>query len=211
MPLKIRILLIILILPELLMLIMFGIDALAAIPPGELIAPAVGVPVVAETLREPLHSPITQVVADDKYLYVLYNSVHTVQVFTIEGELLYSVGFFGHSNGRSDIAVRDGRLWICDRRHNIYELQEGDFLKFYPQESAEELRRTLPFGRSDLGYELRNGDLWMVTEEEERCILDRPGWADFLQDSDGWLLLAGVMIAIGFLIPGRKASGAEKR
>lgn len=211
MPLKIRLLLILVIIPEILILMMFAIGVFAAVPPGELVAPAVGAPVVAEMLTEPLYSPITQIVADEECLYVLYNSVHVVQVFTNEGEPLYSVGFFGHTNGRSDIAVRDGRLWICDRRYNVYEFQDGAFLNFYPQESAEELRRTLPFGRSDSGYELRNGDLWLVTEEEERCVLDRSGWAGFLQDSDGWLLLVGIVLVIGFLIPRMGKSAAEKR
>lgn len=209
MPLKIRLPLILVIIPEILMLMILAIGILAAVPPGELAAPAVGKP-VTQTLTEPLHSPITQIVADEECLYVLYNSVHVVQVFTNEGEPLYSVGFFGHPNGRSDIAVRDGRLWICDRQHNVYEVQNGAFLNFYPKESAEELRRTLPFGRSDSGYELRNGDVWLVTEGEERCILDRSGWAGFLQDSDGWLLLVGIVIVIGFLIPRIGTSTAEK-
>ncbi|MBR2046975.1 MAG: hypothetical protein IJ960_00075 [Oscillospiraceae bacterium] len=190
-----------------------AVNLFARIPPGEMIAPAEGVPVVTTSRKKPIYNEITQVVADEDCIYVLYDRIHTVQALSYEGEWLYSVGIFAYPNGKTNIAVQDGKLWICDRKGNLYAFRKGEFQSFFPSEDCRELRQSIPLGKWDERFSIRNGDLW-VTAEAEKCLLDRPFWVGLLQNNLSWHLMAGLVIGAVILIhipcPNNKVRSGEK-
>ena len=179
----------------------FVLDALGSIRPAELAAHAEGVPTVVRRENDLICTGISQVVADEDQIYVLFGTYGVVQAYTTEGEYLYSVSVYNHSNGRTQIAAKDGCLYIRDKRHNIYQFSDGEFLGY-----SETTGKSLQYGVSDPGYTLKGSDLWRVSDDT--CLLDRPGWLVIYQGSVNWLAKFLLMIAIGailsFPIPKKK-------
>lgn len=176
----------------------FLLDAVAMIRPAELAAPTEGVPTVVKRKNDLLCTGISQIVADEDRIYVLFGTYSVVQAYTAEGEYLYSVSVYNHSNGGTQIAAKDGCLYIRDKRHNLYILSDGKLIEYLEDREADSAGKNLKFGASDSGYTMKKGSVWRIADDT--CVLQRPDWLVIYQGSLNWLVKAFLMITVGFLL-----------
>lgn len=187
----------------------FILDIISMIRPAELAAHAEGTPTIAVRKTELLCTGISQVVADDDRIYVLFGDYSVVQVYTTDGQYLYSVSVYNHSNGRTHIAAKDGCLYIQDKHDNIYVFSDGVFSKYLDKQEAASLEKTLNFDASDPDYTTKKGSLWRVSDS--RCVLKRPDWLIVYQGSLNWRIKIFLAILIGYLLYFPKPKKQQER
>ena len=90
---------------------------------------------------------IYQVIAQDGKVYLLYEAKGLVNVYTSGGTFLYALQVCSYENGRAQMALKDGVLYVESRNHMVYQFRDGQFLEsFYgvatnAQEKAEVRQR----------------------------------------------------------------------
>lgn len=189
---------------------LFSLDAFSQIPPRELVAVSVENPVIIVRDDEFLFAGITQIAADEENIYVLFGSYSVVQVYSPDGNYKYSVAVYNHNNGRTRIAAKNGSLYICDKQDNLYQIQNGEFINFWPRENSREERNTLSLNSSDPAYEVRGASVWFKPDDgENRCVIDRSGWITICQGSISWSIRFVLMMVIGLVLTALKRKQAK--
>jgi len=176
----------------------FILDAVALIRPAGLAARAEGSPIVVKRKNDLLCTGISQIVADEDRIYILFGHYRVVQAYTTEGQYLYSVSVYNHSNGRTRIAAKDGCLYIQDKHENIYVFSDGEFLEYIDNPASDALGNKLKFGTSSSEYTLKRSSVWRVADDT--CVLPRPDWLVIYQGNLNWLVKALLMITVGFIL-----------
>lgn len=174
------------------------LDIIGMLRPAELAAPAEGTPTIVTRKNELLTTGISQVVADEDQIYVLFGTYGVVQAYTPEGDYLYSVSVYNHRNGRTEIMAKDGCLYIRDKHHNVYIFSEGKFLEFIDSNDTNDIHQSRKFGVSDSNYTLKGSSIWRVSDDT--CVLKRPGWLVIYQGNLNWLVKFFLMITVGFIL-----------
>ena len=177
------------------------VDLVSGINPWGLKADMEGSPVVEARSSDFLSADITQVVTDEENLYVVNGRRSVVQVYTLEGEYRYSISVYNHNNGRMQIAVHDGRVYICDKRENIYVFIDRELIKYIEDEDSDEIRQQFNWWYSDPSYQLKQGSLWFQPEQEDGfCVIHRPMWHVLCQSDVSWAIRFFLMIIAGWIL-----------
>ena len=162
--------------------LIFLLGIIGSICPPELIADEEGKPLFLVRDSDLLLTSITQIVSDDNHIYILYGTYSVVQVYEKNGSYQYSLSVYNHLNGRTEIAVTNNRLYVCDKVNNIYVFEDGTFTEFIGREESANLQKKLPLGASNAAYDVRSGSVWYVPAHAEAyCVIQRPAWLNLYQ------------------------------
>ena len=149
--------------------------------PKDLHANSIGIPLCIKRETDLLYTGIQQIVADNNFLYVLFNC-GVVQVYSFNGEYLQTISVFNHENGQIMIAAHDSKLYIRDKVSNIYVFENGIFENFVLKDDAMQILEELNFNASDLNFKIRGSSIWSVNGERTyELLVPRPGWLAIYQ------------------------------
>ena len=176
----------------------FALDVLGIVRPPELVASSEGVPILVKRKNDLLCTGISQIEADEEQIYILFGTYGVVQVYTTEGQYLYSVSVYNHNNGRTEIMAKNGSLYIRDKHHNIYIISDGEFLEFIANDDADSIGKSRKFGVSDPNYTLKGSSVWRASDDT--CVLKRPDWLVIYQGNINWLIKFLLMITVGIIL-----------
>lgn len=176
----------------------FALDVLGIARPPELAASSEGVPILVKRKNDLLCTGISQIEADEEQIYILFGTYGVVQVYTTEGQYLYSVSVYNHNNGRTEIMAKNGSLYIRDKHHNIYIISDGEFLEFIANDDADSIGKSRKFDVSDPNYTLKGSSVWRVSDDT--CVLKRPDWLVIYQRNINWLIKFLLMITVGIIL-----------
>lgn len=183
----------------------FLIEKVGESKPAELYANSVGIPIVAKRGTDFLCAGIQQIVNDEQSLYVLYGNYGVVQAYDLNGTYLYTISLYNHQNGRFEIAVRDGCLYVSDKMDNLYIFKSGEFQAFRERDSAENIRKSIDFNENSKDYIVKGTSVWYIGSKcEEKCIVSRSPLLILFQKQLGFFLRLGLIIVIAILIYWKK-------
>lgn len=185
----------------------FAADMLGNIVPPDLMSRAVGFPVVSRDHDNYRCTDITQMIADEAYLYVMSGHKSILQVYTLEGTYVCTISVYNHNNGRAEIALKDDILLIKDKRHNLYLFSDGEFLEYIDQDDPAAIRWAVPFGAYDSSYFVKNGSIRKHTGKDESvCIVGAPSVLGFYHNATSWKIKMALALIIGYALylPGVK-------
>ncbi len=189
--------------------VLFVTNIVGMICPPSLVAFAEGSPVITVRDRDFLCTGISQVVSDDGNLYVLFGRYGVVQAYTQDGAYRYTISVYDHANGRTEIAVRENRLYICDKISNLYVFEDGVLSRYVDRAESYEIRRSLNLGAWDAEYVVQAGSVWYAPDGvPQHCVIQRPAWLGLYQNGAITMLMFLLVAMSGALLvfPNRKAS-----
>ena len=186
---------------------LFVMYIFSMICPPSLVAYGEGNPVVTVRENDFLCTGISQVVSDDENLYVLFGNYGVVQVYTLDGVYRYTISVYNHANGRTEIAVLKNRLYIEDKKSNLYAFENGSLIQYLDRTESYDKRSSVPLGAWDQDYVVKAGSVWYAPDGElSQCVLQRPAWLGLYQN-DGITTLQFLLVALSgglLLMPNRK-------
>ena len=180
------------------------INILHANHKGKLPQPSYGKPVLIETYLNFNNKPISQIVDDGSYMYVLADSHNGyVQVYDLNGQYHKTISLQRQSiSGAFSIACQDGILYIRDDNHNIYTFEHGDYLEFIEDENVSGKLNHIQFDGKSNRFMVRFGSIWRMDTPTPICLVKRPFYSIIYQYSlDTVLIVLGVIL---LLITNRK-------
>ena len=188
---------------------LFALNVFSMICPPSLVAYGEGTPVVTVRENDFLCTGISQVLSDDENLYVLFDQYGVVQVYTLDGAYRYTISVYNHANGRTEIAVLKNRLYIEDKKSNLYVLDGGVLTEYQDSSESYEFRQRLPYGKWDSDYIVKSGSVWYAPNGVlSHCVIQRPAWLGLYQN-DGITMLLFLLVAMSgalLVFPNRKSS-----
>lgn len=164
-----------------------------------------GTPLIGTERSYKNMSSITQIMADQKHIFVVYGYDSVVEVYALDGIYQYSIAVYNHQNGRTEIAANEGTLYICDKIHNVYLFSGHDYLEFIDRSNSRELRSKLALGKNSTEYVARLGSIWCYpTDGDPYCVIKRPVLNALYQNNhlDIFLLIIIIIIGIALRFPG---------
>lgn len=204
------------------------ISLCAYIPPSELFSTEIGEPIIS-------HYPvdnnfgILQIVSTDDRVYILQESRCVVSAYTTNGDYLYTIYAYTHSNGRAEIAVNrdvtqinnalgveqgidaelpDNRLYLKDKYENIYVFEDDVFVEFIPKGQENLEVYGLDFEEQSKEFILKGASVYKC-DENGNCelVISRPFWLFFAQAKVSDLsILVLILMAVLLVIIGKKAA-----
>lgn len=185
--------------------LIFFLGIIGNICPPELIAAAEGTPLILVRDDDLLLTSISQIVSDGNNIYILYGTYSVVQVYGMDGSYQYSLSVYNHTNGRTEIAVKNNRFYVCDKVSNIYSFENGSFIEFIDRKESADLRKKLPFGASNAEYDVRSGSVWYTPDHEDAyCLIQRPAWLNLYQhDLNLFIFFLIIMIHVILVFPSK--------
>lgn len=185
------------------------LNVIGLICPFGLSADSEEAPIVTVRKNDLLCTKISQIVSDDENIYVLFGQYGVVQAYTLDGRYRYSIAVYDHLNGRTEIAVWNRSLLICDKIGNVYVFDDGEITQFLDYKESRLLQREVPFGAWDPEYAVHWGSVWYEPYGKEgSCMIHRPAWLAFYQNDAGALIQIMLIIMIGIVLsfpqPGKK-------
>ena len=186
---------------------LFVLNVFSMICPPSLVSYGEGTPVVTVRENDFLCTGISQVLSDDENLYVLFGEYGVVQVYTLDGAYRYTISVYNHTNGRTEIAVLKNRLYIEDKKSNLYVFENGSLVQYLDRSESYDTRRFLPFGAWDQDYMVKAGSVWYAPDGvESHCVVQRPVWLGLYQNGRITMLLFLLVALSGglLMIPNRK-------
>lgn len=156
---------------------------------------------------------ITDFAVCDNAMYVLYGGKSVLEVYSLDGEYRKSFFFDQCKNGKCSLIREDGRLFLEDRSHNLYQFQDGEFLRFHSwnleEDTIWEIRKNgsdVPAKRTASDgsiVEMRGTSLWKQGQNGESTrILYRPWWTWFFSTKRALLLqMCGLVLL--FILSGQ--------
>lgn len=100
--------------------------------------PAIGIPIISEEYESVSFNYISQILADQKYIYILPDSQDGyVQVYNLDGEFIHAIHFYNDINGAFKIAKKNNSFYVRDKKGNIYEFKDNEFINYYTYEEAK--------------------------------------------------------------------------
>lgn len=168
--------------------------------------PSYGKPVLIETYLNFNNKPISQIVDDGTYMYVLADSHNGyVQVYDLNGQYQKTISLQRQSiSGAFSIACQDGILYIRDDNHNFYTFEHGDYLEFVEDENISGRLKHILFDGNSNHFKVRFGSIWRMDTPTPICVVKRPFYSFIYQYSlDTVLIVLGVIL---LLITNRKDS-----
>ena len=176
--------------------VLFVLYILGLICPAELVAKSQEFPVLIVRDSDFLCTGISQIVSDDEHIYVLYGKYSVIQVYTHDGTYCYSISVYNHTNGRTEIAVQQNCLYVCDKINNVYIFEKGQMKQFIDRHDSYIIRNQIPFGIWDSTYTLRSGSVWLSPDGVMlHPVIHRPLWLSVYQN-DMLQSLMFVLIAL---------------
>ena len=121
-------------------------------------------------------------IAGDGKLFVFFIDNELINVYDELGSFLYGIQLPDGQNGRSDMAFRDGKLYVDNRGSGYYVFEGKNLLRFERGSAYNEARKELePFFTGE--YAHTDGETtYLYVEEENKFIRNINGCAeDFLQ------------------------------
>ena len=188
---------------------LFVLNVFSMICPPSLVAYGEGTPVVTVRENDFLCTGISQVLSDDENLYVLFGEYGVVQVYALDGTYRYTISVYNHTNGRTEIAVLKKRLYIEDKKSNLYVFENGSMVQYLDRTESYETRRSLPLGAWDQDYMVKAGSVWYAPDGvESHCVVQRPVWLGLYQNGRITTLLFLLVALSGglLLLPKRKVT-----
>lgn len=178
--------------------------------PPSLMASVEGDPVI--TIREDdfLCTGISQIVSDDSSIYVLYGQYGVVQAYTHDGVYQYSISVVDHLNGRAEIAVVQNRLYICDKKSNLYVFEDGALTQYLDRKESYDTRKRLSLGAWSGDYTVKSGSVWFAPDGvPSHCVIRRPAWLGLYQNDGLWMLMFLLVAMSGgiLMLPKKKTAG----
>ena len=159
--------------------------------------PAYGKPILNNICINFNNKPISQIVDDGTYMYILVDSHRGyVQVYDMDGQYRYMISCVRQGiNGSFSIASKDGCFYIRDNKYNIYVFQFGRFQEFVEDKDTSEKLGYIPFNEKSKCFELRFGSVWRTDLSMPICVLKRPFYSFVYQYSiDKISLILGVIL-----------------
>ena len=181
--------------------IFFVVELIGNICPASLMSNAPGKPLIITRKNDLLFTGISQIVSDENRIYVLFGTYSVVQVYTHEGEYLFTISVYNHVNGRTELATYDNQLYIRDKVGNVYVFNDNRFVGYVPREEAEEYSARLPYGTSDTAYNVRRGSI-CKTEEcgTSVVVIQRPFILSIYQNNALFIIRFLLFVIIGFIL-----------
>lgn len=205
-PIKIKTIILLTIIS--LICILFILDLIGNICPFTLMAKSVDTPIIVARKNDLLFTKVSQIVSDDNRIYVLFGTYSVVQVYTHEGEYLYTISVYNHLNGRTEIAAHNNYLYIRDKIGNVYVFSSDCFVERIDRTEQANLPTMLSFGISDSAYSVRLGSIWeSETIDSAKCVIQRPIILSIYQNNTIFLMKLILVMIAGFVLfipPARK-------
>lgn len=162
--------------------------------------PSYGKPVLIDTYVSFHNKPISQIVDDGTYMYVLADSHNGyVQVYDLNGQYQKTISLQRQSiSGAFSIACQDGILYIRDDNHNIYTFEYGDFLEFVEDENGSESLKHILFNEKSNRFKLRFESIWRMDTPTPTCVVKRPFYSFIYQYSLDtiFIILGSILLTI---------------
>ncbi len=159
--------------------------------------PSYGKPVLIDTYVNFNNKPISQILDDGTYMYVLADSHNGyVQVYDLNGQYQKTISLQRQSiSGAFSIACQDGILYIRDDNHNIYKFEYGKFLEFVEDENVSGKLNHIQFNGKSNRFKLRFGSIWRMDMPTPTCVVKRPLYSIIFQYSlDTVLIILGTIL-----------------
>lgn len=159
--------------------------------------PSYGKPVLIETYLNFNNKPISQLVDDGTYMYVLADRHNGyVQVYDLNGQYQKTISLQRQSiSGAFSIACQDGILYIRDDNHNIYTFEHCDFLEFVEDEDVSGKLNHIHFDGKSNRFKVRFGSIWRMDTPTPICLVKRPFYSIIYQYSlDTIFIILGTIL-----------------
>lgn len=164
---------------------------------GKLPQPSYGKPVLIETYLNFNNKPISQIVDDGTYMYVLADRHNGyVQVYDLNGQYQKTISLQRQSiSGAFSIACKDGILYIRDDNHNFYTFEHGDYLEFIEDENVSGKLNHIQFDGKSNRFKVRFGSIWRMDPPTPICLVKRPFYSIIYQYSlDTLFIILGTIL-----------------
>ncbi len=165
---------------------------------------AEGVPVVAVREVPGQLGDITQILAEDGLLHLVYGHSGTIEVYAPDGVYRYTIAVHDHMNGRTELGLREGNQYVRDSRGNVYVFSDGEMVAFYDR--AGEQPEGISYGENTAGYARKGGAVW----HRDICVIPQPDWLAAYRRNQLWMAVLVLLAVIGRHIPNKKISGKRK-
>ena len=140
---------------------------------------------------------IHQFVDDGTFLYILFDEHNgIVNVYDLEGRYQRTLAFYAHLNGAFRIAAEQDAFYVRDKECGLYVFRNGQFEEYLNRNEIPVSLTQLNFDRNAADYEIRDGSVWRVADEEETCVLSRPKASAAYQRNTK--LAAGLIVIVLF-------------
>ena len=84
-------------------------------------------------------SDLTDYAVQGSCLYILYDMVGVVEIYTLEGKYLRSYVFPWRQNGGGELLVMDDGLLLCTRDYDYFLFRDGLYLEARPELKSENI------------------------------------------------------------------------
>ena len=181
--------------------IIFLLNVISSFCPLELIAKSIEMPITLVRNNDFLCTNISQIVADENHVYVLFGNYSVLQVYTLNGDYEYSVSVYNHMKGITSIATHNNSLYICDKIDNVYVFSNGELSEFIDRTQSLSIRRKLPFGASSSEYRVHLASVWYAPGGElSKCVIQRPAWLAIFQNNLLFILQFTLIVFAGAIL-----------
>ena len=142
-----------------------------------------GIPIVTEDPIRHEQLSIDQIVHSSDMIYILYDHYCVVSAFTHEGEYAYTISAYSHNNGSAHIRVVDEKLYLMDKRQNLYRFSGKEFLSYTPKEKLSPYEKSLDFTQQSARFVLKGSSIYEVRPTGETTLtVKRPAILWLFQD-----------------------------
>lgn len=184
-----------------LIILFFSLNLCGLICPSELVAHSIGEPLILKRNSDFLCTGISQIVADENHIYILYGQYSVVQVYSLEGKYEYTISVYNHMNGRTQITTLNGCLYLCDKINNIYIFKDGALDEFIDRSNSSQIREHLSFWENSKEYVIHNGSVWYAPNARlAKRVIQRPLWLLVYQNNILFLCLFLSVCIVGLIL-----------
>jgi len=143
-----------------------------------------------KNVTESLHyfNTITDFAVAGEYVYILFDSNQEMMCCDKDGNYLHSYYYKQYTNGGSRLYRNGNKVYLQDRRYNIYIFENAEFVEFLEAESEEISSLKKDFdskseqksdGAGGCIYE-KWGSICYKTDNTHKEIFSRPFWTSLL-------------------------------
>ena len=133
---------------------------------------------------------ITDYIVANGRFYLLYGSKDILQCFDLSGKYLYSYSIPYYQNGRTELYTDGNKMFLEDKRHNLYVFSETGFETFYPYDDTISAIRSGFYKKANCNttedgsfYQLRWASIYRTNPDgTSKIVIQRPFWMAIFQN-----------------------------
>lgn len=134
-----------------------------------------GNPVFVAGQDAPTFDRATMAAVDDSRIYLMHCNSGILDIYTLDGEHVGYYAFYLEPNGQFSVYCRDNTLYVFDKGHNLYMLEELELTSFLSSKEANGLERELEHMPGDAACRVNTRGVWLRSETGYVLVIPTPG------------------------------------